>query len=322
MLDNPEAISESTPTSTKASRWNTVVGCTVMGLVGLFVAVKCTGGGRELSPVEKAARPKESPADSLNGLKGRFPNAEMDAALVKWETDFGEWLTQLAGSTTLSVEQIKVMSFEDLSRVYKAEIEPVHDTYQNERMRWVHESVVAMSPLTAQIESLDRSRTERADAVNIAVESPLPFEDGWQGRDEFSNRAVFVVTKEHKPYQIDRMAMYEPIMGRFVQDGEISGTNGFGAVIRLPRFIDVPKSPRQLELSELFHAYMNDIFTKETALVARNLKSVNDAYTHMLDRLVTLAPTDPERAKRVARELRVPNYGHVHAEASRLLYGN
>ena len=270
----------------------------------------------------KADAAKESPAQKLARLKGAFQSPSMDDSLAKWEADFGKWLQDLVKPVNVPTSaEIAAMSFEDLVRVYKERIEPIQEQYPGQRMLWVQRSNDAMKSLTAEIKSLDDARQARSDAVNIAMTSPLPFQGGWQGEDRYSRRMVFVVTEEHKPDQLERVARYAPIIARFVQDGEIAGTNALGATVRLPRFVDPPKSARHLELLELHRAYMADQTQRETAIAEQRLGPLNAAYTAMLDRLVVLAPLDPEAAKRAARHLRTSDFGSKHAGVSRLLYG-
>lgn len=175
-------------------------------------------------------------------------------------------------------------AFGEIVKSYRADVQKVLDPLQSE--------------LRKQDSLADQEQTR---GIRIVLGEPREIGKGYQGM--FDRQMIYIETVKHKPQPIPNSIRLGPLDGHFVRDGNMEGTNAFGATITLPKFVDAPDIERRKRdqmagrLSDLGHR-------SETSLREASEKHAagfTGTYKAILDRAVALVESDMTAAVEAAK---------------------
>jgi hypothetical protein len=99
----------------------------------------------------------------------------------------------------------------------------------------------AIAPSRAMIDRvIEDANYESRGTVMVSVGTPQKYNSGYQGQDGYTNRTVYIETTLYAPGNLGPGDRLMPILGNFRRDGEIHGTNSYGAQISVPKYVDPP----------------------------------------------------------------------------------
>lgn len=284
-------------------------------LIGPAVCVLVAACERQPESSPQQASPTTSARQPYSGEQRAVPSAPAGTRLDAGEQAESRLRDQLAAARSQFAkaldaapslridltQRVQSMTSAELIQANQQVVAPAVEAFQSLVRTYTTEVKQALAPLHAEIgEQEARAQEEAALGVRIVIE-PRELGKGYQGR--FTDEQVYIETERYRPEPIPGTIKLGLLDGYFIRDGNIVGTNAFGASVTLKRFVDAPTVEQQRlgALSARFTQLQREAEQAIRDAAAKHATGFTTTYHAILDRAVVLVEQECATVLEVAR---------------------
>lgn len=215
-------------------------------------------------------------------------------------------IAALAGSQPLKVDlasRVATMNAAELVQANQQSVVPAAQAFGEIVKSYRADVQKVLEPLRSELRQQEAlADQEQTRGIRIVLGEPKEFGKGYQGM--FDGQMVYIETVKNTPQPIPNSIRLGLLDGQFVRDGNIEGTNAFGAKVTLPKFVDAPDAQRRKrdQMADRLSGFERQGETILREATEKQAAGFTGTYKAILDRAVTLVDGELASAVDAAKQ--------------------
>jgi hypothetical protein len=215
-------------------------------------------------------------------------------------------IAALAGSQPLKVDlssRVATMNAAELVQANQQSVVPAAQAFGEIVKTYRADVQKVLEPLRSELRQQEAlADQEQTRGIRIVLGEPKEFGKGYQGM--FDGQMVYIETVKHKPQPIPNSIRLGLLDGQFLRDGNMEGTNAFGAKVTLPKFVDAPDAERRKrdQMADRLSGLERQSETMLCETTEKRAAGFTSTYKAILERAVTLVDGELASAVDAAKQ--------------------